>query len=183
MALGAIAGTIPVFVVPHVFQRTPLAWLPYAHSGVDYCRAGFFVSEKLATRIMSLVLQALDRVTAADASVKHAELRRVQRAFTLRNATHFAPATAEGAATELSAHEWILREACAAARRLRAPRAAADTPHEAGSGARHWNSRPGNQSAAAPPSVRQAPIRLGPADVAKKLMSCVIDLRVQSRLE
>lgn len=73
------------------------------------------MSEKLATRNMSLVLEALERVTTADARAKHAELRRVRRAFTLRNDDHVTSSSApsEGSVANRSAQEWILREACA----------------------------------------------------------------------
>ncbi len=82
--------------------------LPYT-SWLDYCRIGYVVSEHVAKGNMARVLRSLERVSAHEAEAKHEQLKRVVSAFVFRtNSSAWLP----------SAAEFILGEACSAARRL-----------------------------------------------------------------
>ena len=126
MALGGAAGVVPVFVVPeqhaafHPKYRGDYRYhggakmLPYTR-WLQYCRAAYFVNEADVTHNASLLLQQLHAVSRSEVRAKQHELRRVWSAFSFRD-----PERDGGAAAQPSAADYLLSEACAAARRFSA---------------------------------------------------------------
>mmetsp|Transcript_45759 Transcript_45759/g.103103 ORF Transcript_45759/g.103103 Transcript_45759/m.103103 type:complete len:132 (-) Transcript_45759:444-839(-) len=94
-------------------QREGDRMLPYTR-WLDYCKVAFFVPERVATTNMRAVLEQLQAVAHADVESKQIELRRVWDAFVFRGSQ-----TAQ-ATQAPSAADYVLGEACAAARRFSA---------------------------------------------------------------
>ena len=108
MALGGAGGCLPLFVVPPKADAAEL--LPYL-SWLDYCAVSVLVAERDATQRMPAVLRALQALPAAEVAVRRHALRTVRDAFVVR---------AQSSLQRPSAAEYVLGEACAAARGLRA---------------------------------------------------------------
>ena len=107
MALGGAGGCLPLFVVPPKGDAAEL--LPYIR-WLDYCAVSVLVAEDDATRRMPAVLRALQALPAAEIAAKRETLRSVRDAFVVR---------ARSSPQRPSAAEYVLAEACAAARGLR----------------------------------------------------------------
>ena len=124
IALGAVGGCIPVFVVPSGATnsgRVPAdqvqAMLPYTR-WLDYCTIGLFVSEHVARRRFGgVVMRRLAQMSAADAAAKLRALKRVRGAFVFRGIA--ADGKASAMANVPSAADFIIAEACHLALRLR----------------------------------------------------------------
>ena len=86
------------------------ALLPYV-SWLDYCRVSVLVAERDATHRMPAVIRALQALPDAEVAAKRAALVQARDAFVLRS---------RSSPQRPSAAEYILGEACAAARGLRA---------------------------------------------------------------
>ena len=107
IAIAAAGGCLPVIVLPTLGHAS--AMLPYL-GRYDYCKFAFVVLEQsVRRRRMGAVVEALLLVSHQQAGVMRREARRVAKAFVFRR----------GASTprEPSAAEYILDEACRAARR------------------------------------------------------------------
>ena len=114
MAVGGAGGCVPVFVLPpaggkdedqgvNVFHHLPYTrWLPW-------CDVAYFVSEAYARSSMPEVLTLLEALPQAQVDAKRQRLRELHPAFVFNpKSTLEAP----------SAAEFILAEACAAAKKL-----------------------------------------------------------------
>ena len=109
MALGGSGGCIPVFVLA---RSTPNGhgMLPYTR-WLDYCSVAYVVHERTARHDAAVVVRALFAVSAAEAHAKLRALARVRDAFVFRGSS------SHGSSVQPpSAAEYILDEACAAAR-------------------------------------------------------------------
>jgi len=109
MALGGSGGCIPVFVLA---RSTPNGhgMLPYTR-WLDYCSVAYVVHERTARHDAAVVVRALLAVSAAEAHAKLRALARVRDAFVFRGSSSHG-----SSAQPPSAAEYILDEACAAAR-------------------------------------------------------------------
>lgn len=110
MALGGAGGCIPVFVLRGKRHGAAAAsMLPFTR-WLDYCEVAFLVDEQRVQRDAEGMVRALLRVTDAEAAAKLGALRRVRDAFVFRAGSN---------ASSPSAAEYILEEACAAAKQYR----------------------------------------------------------------
>ncbi|KAL1515128.1 hypothetical protein AB1Y20_004190 [Prymnesium parvum] len=114
VALGGAGGCLPLFVLPHAGGAAEM--LPYTR-WLDYCRIGYVVGARAAASRMESVLRKLRLVSEAEARDKWEQLRLVREAFVFRRNSSVARPTAA---------EYILEEACVAARRFRTAGRAAD---------------------------------------------------------
>lgn len=128
VAIGAAGGCLPLIFVPSPVRDGAQRQLPYASTWLDYCAFGFIAPETAAQNAseMRLVLDRLEQVSEADAEKRRAALLRVRDAFVQRRLPP------DGSApTKPSAADFLLHEACAAARRTAtkggAPRRQADS--------------------------------------------------------
>ena len=112
MALGAAGGCLPIIVIPEDSKlskaktATPgwgaMTMLPFVR-WFPYCAVGCVVHERVASANFSVVLEHLHRVTAAEASMKRAALRRLVHAFIVRPRSRV---------EQPSAAEYVLDEVC-----------------------------------------------------------------------
>ena len=110
IAVGAAGGCLPLLVLPSVADVPSV--LPFTR-WLDYCRLSFVVFEAALMHRqggMGLVISKLLRVTAHRAEAMRRELRKVSVAFSFRRTS---------SVSEPSAAEFILAEACHAARLVR----------------------------------------------------------------
>jgi len=114
MALGGAGGCIPLFVIPASraggnLGHTLPSMLPYTR-WLDYCTVAYLVSEPAAKKNFMPVYHKLAALTEADVAPKREMLRRVRDAFVMR---------ANSSVEHPAAPEYMLDEACNAARSLR----------------------------------------------------------------
>ena len=114
IAIGAAGGCLPVIFVPSPIRANAVRQLPYAATWLDYCELGFLAPETAAAdeSEMRALLDRLERVSEAEVESRRAALVRVRDAFVQRP-----PPTAGGVPAAPSAADFLLHEACAAARR------------------------------------------------------------------
>ena len=112
VAIGAARGCIPVIITPTLRRSNErnlghrlARYLPYT-TWLDWCSIAYFVTEQTARSSMAAVLERLAAVSEAEAQAKHAALLRVRDAFVVR-AGDPGP----------TAPDYVLGEACEAARR------------------------------------------------------------------
>ena len=133
MAIGAAGGCLPVLVLrgEKSLKQTVRATLPYSR-WLDYCRVAFLVREADARGRPLQLLDWLESVSAEEASTKQRSLRAVRDAFVFRGGAQGSPddrqdlgrCTAEEGdwcadASDEDASDYILSEACHAARQVR----------------------------------------------------------------
>lgn len=120
VAVGGAGGCIPVFVLPHDGSEGQVArLLPYGR-WLDYCEIGYVTPAKVAQRNMSAIMDALARVSAAEAARKHRALRCVRNAFVFR-AREEQHGRGPGGTRAPDAADFILGEVCHRARLLQQP--------------------------------------------------------------